>query len=196
MKRLTFSMPLFSIVPASIGVLMLWGFLAIFNALRFTQCPAWVLLQPPPAQPVALLGAPINRLYIQTENKSVYCLKRGQWSKCALLPADLQPDMAPAWLIDNFSSAFQQNNLLQVIRSNTNSFFEVSYYSLLADQRVYTCSTNIEIEMENILSSGMFVWLLIPLSGLAWSIITFVNLFIKHGQPTLWDFWGRGQRIK
>jgi len=187
-------MPFFSLILASIGVSMLWVFLIIFNALRFTQCPAWVLLPPPPANPVVLLGAPLNRLYIQTEDKSIYCLKRGQWSTCGLPTDDLQPDMAPAWLIDNFGSAFQQSNLLQVIRSN--SFFNVSYYSLLADKRVYTCSTNLEKEMENIFSSGMFVWLLIPLSGLAWSIITFVNLFIQYGQPTLWDFWGRGQRIK
>jgi hypothetical protein len=187
-------MPFFSLISTSIGVAMLWGFLTVFNALRFTQCPAWVSLQPPPENPVALLGAPINRLYIETKDGVVYCFKHGGWSKCSRPSDDFQSDMAPAWLIDKFSSAFQQKNPLQVIRSN--GFFEVSYYSLLADKKIYSCSTNIEAEMENIFSSGAFVWLLIPLSGLAWSIFTFVKLFIKYGQPTLWDFWGRGQRIK
>jgi hypothetical protein len=195
MRQPTFSLPLFSIVSASIGMSMLWGFLTIFNAIRFTQCPSWILLQPPPENPVALLGAPVNRLYIETENKSVYCLRRGQWSKCTLPPYDeLQSNMAPTWLIDNFSSAFQQSGVLQVIRSD--SFFEVSYYSLLTDKRVFSCSTNIDTEIENIFRSGLFVWLLIPLLGMAWSIASFVNLFIKYGQPTLWDFWGRGERIK
>ena len=194
MRRLTFSMPFFSLISASIGVSMLWGLLTIFNALRFTQCPAWVLLQKPPGNPVALLGAPINRLYIETADRSVYCFKHGGWSNCSRPSDDFQSDIAPAWLIDKFSSAFQQKNPLQVIRSN--GFFEVSYYSLLPDRQIYTCSTNIEAEMENIFSSGAFVWLLLPLSGLAWSILTFVNLFIKYGQPTLWDFWGRGERIK
>lgn len=187
-------MPLFSIIPASIGVLMLWCFLTVFNALRFTQCPSWVLLQQPPGNTVALLGAPLNRLYVETENKSVYCLRQGKWANCAHLQDDSEPDMAPAWLMNNFSAAFEGGNVLQVIRAN--GFFDMNYYSLHKDGRVYSCSTNINAELENIISSGAFTWLLIPLAGMVWSIATFVGLFIKHGQPTLWDFWGRGERIK
>ena len=194
MRRLRFSLPFFSIISTGIGFLMLWGFLTIFNAIRFTVCPSWVLLQPPPGNTVALLGTVINRLYVQTENKSVYCLKKDQWSTCVLPSYGLQPDMAPSWLINNSGSAFESGAVLQLIRSN--GFYQVTYYSLHADGKVFSCSTNIELELENIFSSGKFVWLLIPLTGMACSIATFVNLFIKYGQPALWDFWGRGEKIK
>ena len=194
MKRLKFSLPLFSIVPVGTGILMLFSFFTILNALRFIQCSTWVLLQKPPEQAVVLLGALHSRLYVEAESESVYCWHQGQWSKCALPPYELQPDLAPAWLIRRLESTFQIGSILQVMRSG--SFADVTYYSLLADRRVFACSTNFSSEMENIFRSGSFVWLLIPTMAIIGSVVSFVAIFIKSGQPTLWDFWGKGERIK
>lgn len=194
MGRFKFSLPLFAVIPVSIGIFMLWGFLAIFDGLRFMQCPAWVPVQPPPQPPVALLGTVRNRLYIETANHLSYCLRQGQWTNCLLPPYGFQPDRAPAWLMSRFESAFPNGTASQVIRSD--GFSEVIYYSLLTDKRVFSCSTNFSAEIENIFSSGLFLWLLIPMIGMIWSAISFFKIFIEHGEPTLWDFWGRGERIK
>ena len=194
MKRLKFSLPLFSIVPISIGVLMVFSFFIILNALRFIQCSSWDLLQKPPENATVLLGTLHNRLYVETENASVYCLQQNQWSKCALPPYKLQPDMAPSWLIGKLETTFQIGGILQVMRSG--SFSDVVYYSLLVDRQVFTCSTNFSIEIENIFRSGLFVWLLLPTIAIIWSVVSFAAIFIKHGQPVLWDFWGKGERIK
>jgi hypothetical protein len=194
MRRFSISLPFFSIVPIGIGTIMLWGFLTIFNGLRFIQCSAWVALRPPPENIVTLLGAPLDRLHIQTENKSIYCLDQGQWSKCLLSPYETEPDSAPTWLIGRLESIPQNDGILQVIRAG--SLSNVTYYSLLADGRIFACSTNFTAEVENMFRSGSFVWLLIPTLAMLWSAVSFFDIFIKYGQPTLWDFWGRGERIK
>jgi len=194
MRRLTFSLPLFSIVPISIGVLMLLAFFAIFNVLRFLQCSSWVLLQKPPENPAALLGTLNNRLFIETEDKSIYCYKQDQWSKCVLPPYKLRSDLAPSWLNPEFETKFDNRSVLQVIR--TGNFSHTTYYSLLTDRQVFLCSTNFNAELENIFRSGLFLWLLVPAIAIIWSVVSLINIFIKYGQPTLWDFWGRGTRIK
>lgn len=194
MRRFTISLPLFSIVPMGIGMLMLVGFLAIFNALRFIQCSPWASLQKPPGDADALLGTPLKRLYVRTTNNAIYCLAKEQWSKCTLPPYALQPDEAPAWLAGRLEANFQTGPVLQVIRAG--SISDVTYYALLADRRLLACSTNFTIEVENTFQSSLFVWLLIPTGGILWCSAWFINIVIKYGQPTYWDFSGRGRRVK
>src|SRR5512147_2517365 len=99
MRHLRISLPFFSIVPISTGVLMFISFLTVFNALRFIQCSSWVSLQKPPDGADVLLGIPLHRLYVRTTTNQIYCLDKGQWAKCILPPYELHPDQAPSWLI-------------------------------------------------------------------------------------------------
>ena len=194
MSRLTFSLPFFSIVPISIGILMLLVFFVIFNALRFLQCTSWVLLPIVPEKPDALLGTLNGGLFIETASKSIYCYKQNQWSKCIRPSYKFRPDVAPSWLTNALETEFEDGSVLQVIRAGNLS--HITYHSLLADRRIFSCSTNFNTEIENIFRSGLFLWLLVPAIAIIWSVVSLVSIFIKYGQPTLWDFWGRGTRIK
>lgn len=173
---------------------MLYAFIIILNALRFIQCPSWIAIQTPPEKAGILLGTLRNRLYIKTTTNTIYCLGQNQWTPCNLPPYDLQPDNAPSWVIRFLEAGFQNNSVLQAIRSD--SFVNTNYYSLLPNGHVFVCPTSFSAETENIIRSGSLVWLIIPSVGIIWSIISFLNIFIKYGQPTFWDFWGRGERIK
>ena len=173
---------------------MLYAFLIALNALRFMQCSTWNVIQNPPEQTHILLGTLRNRLYIETTSGSVYCLNQKTWSKCTLPPYDLQPDIAPSWLTNILETIFQKGDIFQTIRSD--SFIDTRYYLLLSNKQIFTCNTSFDVEAKNITHSWYFMWLIIPIIGVIWSIVSFLNIFIKYGQPTLWDFWGRGERIK
>jgi hypothetical protein len=193
MSEIKFSLPPSSIISVGTGVLMFFGFLTIFNALRFIQCSSWVLLQEPPEKAVVLLGTSLNRPYVRTTSGSIYCFEKSQWSECLLPPHELEPVSAPAWLNGKLQANFPNSDLLQVIRSD--GFSEINYYSLLADGRLLVCSTNSSAEIGNMLHSGLFVWLLIPALAMILSVVSFFKIFIKYGQPTLSDFWGVDEDI-
>lgn len=152
MKKLKFSLPLFTVVPISTGVLMLYAFIIILNALRFIQCPSWIAIQTPPKKAGFLLGTLRNRLYIKTTTNTIYCLGQNQWTPCNLPPYDLQPDNAPSWVIRFLEAGFQNNSVLQAIRSG--SFVNTNYYSLLPNGHVFVCPTSFSAETENIIRSG------------------------------------------
>ena len=195
MRRL-YSLPLSSLIPASIAILMLCGFFTIFDALRFTQCSSWTELQLPPKKVITLLGTFQNRLYVETIDKSVYCLVQNRWAKCILSPYSLNPDNAPPWLINYFKTTFQKSTVLQLIRGDNFSVVAYSYYTLGENGQIFSCSTNFNSEVVKILFSGSVMWLIIPIVIGVWSVMTFINISIKEGSPTFWDFWGRGTKIK
>jgi hypothetical protein len=192
--RRKYSLPLSSLIPASIAILALWVFFTIFNALRFTQCSSWAELQPPPKQVTTLLGTFQNRLYVKTIDKSVYCSNQNQWAECLLSPYSLNPDKAPRWLINYFETVFQKSTVLQLIRGG--NFSTVAYYTLGENGQIFACFTDFNWEVEKIFLSGSFMWLLIPFVLGVWSVMTFINIYINEGSPTFWDFWGKGTKIK
>ena len=193
MKR-TFSMPFSSIFLAGLACCSLLGFLTIFDALRFWQCSPWQGLHLPPAQITALSGYFRARLYVTAGNKAVYCLSHDQWARCSLPPFPQPPEYAPPWLLRFLETDLQKGPLSQVLRGG--SFPAVDYYALLGNGQMLACSTDFDAEVGNILFSGSVLWLLIPLVPGIWSIAVFINQFLKWGSPTLWDFWGRGTKIK
>jgi len=191
--KLTFSLPLYSIVPVITGILMLWGGLTIFNALRFLDCSSWALLPAPPQKVIHLQGVLHDEFYVKTESDKTYCFQLGQWKSCRLPPYELHSEQAPTWIMGRLSSDFHNASASQVMR--VGNFSKVVYYLLLDDGQLLTCETSLRLELENMLRSGLFFWLVVPLVVLIGSIIAFGNIFIKHAHPTLWDWWGRGKKI-
>ena len=83
---------------------------------------------------------------------------------------------------------------MQLIRGGNYSV--ISYHSLLENGQIYACSTDFNSEIEKVLFSVSALWLALPAAAGVWSAAAFINLFIRQGTPTLWDFWGRGTKIK
>lgn len=180
--------PLFSLVPFVIGILMLFIFLEMLNALRFMQCTAWIQLPAAPEKIVSLLGSWNERLYIKAENQSVNYYHAGQWSKGPLPPYEFKAERVPVWLLEAFESALQRGKVTQVVRMT--AFSQVGYYTLMADGRILTCATRFGAEIEAMLQSGQAAWLLLPLLGMLWSGISFLRMLIDYGEPVIRRGWG------
>lgn len=173
---------------------MLWGGWTIFSALRFLGCSSWSLLPATPQKVATLQGVLHGKFYVKSEGEQIYCFQLNHWTRCNLPLYELHSEQAPVWIMDRIASDFRNTSVDQAIRAG--SFDEGAYYLLLDDGQILTCETSLRLELENMLRSGLFLWLLLPFVAFIWSIVAFGNIFIRHAQPTLWDWWGRGERIK
>lgn len=192
--RLRISLPLYTIVPLLVGFAAVWGLFQVLDAVRFTTCTPWFELPAPPEPISALQGAFDDRLYAASGDRATVCLADNHWSACALPPYGVPSAQAPAWLIDLFPGGFFQPGVSAAVRSGAPA--NLTYHYLLADHRIFTCATDLDAELDGILKSGAWLWLLPPALAAAWSVYTFTRIFVQTGQPTWWDFWGKGRRIK
>ena len=100
------------------------------------------------------------------------------------------PSNARPWVM----SQVQDGKPLQLIRGGPPT--EVTYYTLTANGNMASCVTDFKSEVNGIIDSGAVFLLLIPVGIIVWCGIVFMRMFIRHGEPTLWDWSGRGTRIK
>ena len=82
--RIKFDMPLNSLIPAMLVVVMAWASLWLFDLRRFGHCQDWLALPPAPGSFSQMAGVLPNRLYLQAADEQSYCLDVGHWSTCEL----------------------------------------------------------------------------------------------------------------
>lgn len=191
MGRITFSMPPVTIAITALFIVMLLCGLNIIDFLRFKQCGAWVELPRIPVKDPELAGTLNNLPYVRSSNSSLYCLKEGQWKICSSPAWGLKPDRAPAWLAQYF---YKDEKISQWIRGDKP--VDVNYFRLLEDGRFYTCKTNLQNEADQILLSGSVLWLFPPAMIGILCVVKFFQLFFEYGDPTMWDWSGKGTKIK
>jgi hypothetical protein len=168
--------------------------MALFNGFRFMQCSSWELLSSTPNNTSEVLGAVKNTPYIKTNTGQVLCLVDLEWSNCITPSFGFQSTTAPFWTMKSLSQNFVEANIKQIIRSD--GYLQTDYYSLLSNGNIFSCSTSLENEINKIFSSSKLFWLLIPMIGFGLSISAFFKSFAQEGDPSYWDFWGRGLKIK
>jgi hypothetical protein len=191
----TFSMPWYSIIPAGLGVFMLWAVLTVFNLLGFTNCTEWKFIGSVPREDVRIIGALKNIAYLQTQDGKIYCNTQNGWKECTVPTFVLTHKDAPAWFNPWFKAIPAEAKAVQLTIAG-DYYSGQDYFALLNDGQIWSCSKNFKLETERIVQSGAVIWLIIPaaigLGCAAW----FMQIFIQNGSPTQWDFWGRGTKIK
>jgi len=172
----------------AISILMFWVSMEVFDALRYRQCTDWHPL-PPTGWVVHLSGVGQDRVYARTLDGSTYCYT-DHWQACQMSSMVSTPVNANDWV----RSQIQDEEPVELIRGG--SLTEVTYYTLTKDGIVSSCSTDFKTELNSIINSIAIIWLLIPIGIGIWSAIVDIKMFIDHGEPTLWDWFGRGTKIK
>ena len=192
--RIKFAMHLYSLIPALLVLVMAWASHWLFDLLRFGHCQDWSALPPAPGSFSQVAGVLPNRLYLQAAGEQGCCLDAGHWSACEL-PSDLSaPVEAPLVWAGSWASLPDGPGLVDLARGG--SWVQVRYIARVENGSLWSCQTNLNAELEAMLASGQIVWLAIPpgLGGLgAWA---FFSIVASEGQPTFWDFFGRGRRVK
>jgi len=188
--KIRFSMPVTSIIPVAISVLMLWVTVEVFDALRFLQCTEWHPLLPPPGWVVHLSGTGRDRVYAKTLDGTTYCYTDHWTTACTISPYASTPASARKWV----RSQIQDEEPTELIRGGSPT--EVTYYKLAKDGIVSSCSTDFKSEVNGMIDSGAIILPLIPIGIIIWCGVIFMKMFIGHGEPTLWDWSGRGTKIK
>ncbi len=192
---ITYSMPWYSIIPVGLGVLMIWAFLTILNILGFTNCTDWKSLQSAPMKDMRVTGFFKNVVYLQAQDGTTYCNEQNRWQACDTDTWFLSHKDAPTWFNPWFGELPTEAKAVQLTLAGS-PYFEHSYIALLEDDQIWSCPKHTREEVEGIMQTGAVIWLILPVAvGIACAA-WFMRIFIQHGSPTLWDFWGRGTRIK
>ena len=194
MHRIRFQISIYTSLLLLTSILMIVFFIILFNGFRFTQCSSWDLLPSTPEGTSEILGAVKNTPYLKTNTGKVFCLSNQEWSNCISPAYDFEIDSAPFWTMKTITQYVKSGNIKQVIRSN--GYLKTNYYMLLMNGDIYNCSTSIKDEINQILSSSQLFVILIPVVGFGLSLVFFIKFFLREGDPTFWDFWGRGTKIK
>ena len=194
MHRIRFQISIYSSLLLLISILMLVLLITLFNGFRFTQCSSWNQLPSAPENTSEILGAVKNTPFLRTNTGQIFCLNDQEWSTCITPAYSFEIDTAPFWSIKMLSQNLKSGHIKQVIRSN--GYLKTNYYTLLTNGEIYHCSTSIEDEINQVLSSPQLFVILIPTLGFGLSLAFFIKSFLREGDPTFWDFWGRGKKIK
>ncbi len=72
----------------------------------------------------------------------------------------------------------------------------ITYYAVMENGNILSCSTDMKTELEGILNSWAITLILLPIGLGIWSGVVLMKMFIENGQPTLWDWSGRGTQVK
>lgn len=192
--RLRYFLPWYAVVPIASGILMLWLLLSLFNWLGFSHCAAWTSLPRAPEMPVRLVDAFGGRVYVRTETDHILCHEQGRWADCMGSPYPPRLGQAPDWLVNNFIAVPVAGTIVQLIR--VSAFMDMTYYALLDSGEVIRCDARLDSQLVSMVRSGLVLLLILPLAALIWSLAVFLRIFILRGSPVLWDFFGRGTRIK
>ncbi|MCB9111014.1 MAG: hypothetical protein H6634_07175 [Anaerolineales bacterium] len=189
--RLKFSMPLYSLIPTALGLFMVWIFFEIFGLLGYTHCTDWQFFESAPRGNFRIVNIVKDKIYLRSQDGTLYCTISGQWQKCSPPVFESTQEDAPIWLHSYFTLPAAQAEPIQLTRISSRN-----YFALLENGEIWSCSTNFQTESNQIVHSRAVILLVIPaLIGFACFAI-FMKIFIERGSPVLWDFFGRGRRVK
>ena len=191
---ITYSMPPYSILPAGLGVLMFWVLITVFNLFGFTKCTAWNLIQSAPRDDVRIIGALKNSIYVQTQDGAIYCNAQNGWNKCNISTFVFSHKDAPQWF-KSFKFIPEDAAVVQIARTG-NDFSGYSNVVLLENKHIWVCPYSLKSEIEQLVSSGAVIWLVIPAAIGLGCLLWFLMIFAESGSPTFWDFLGRGTKVK
>ncbi len=170
---------------------MLLAFLTIFNILGFTNCTEWKFLQSAPQKDMRVIGTFKNIVYLKAQDGEAYCNKQNRWEKCIADTWLVSHHDAPTWFNPWFNTVPAKAKAVQLTLAG-DFYLGQTYFALLDDGQIWSCPKNFKSETEHIVQSGAVIWLIIPIAIGVWCFWWFLDIAIKHGSPTLWDFWGRG----
>jgi hypothetical protein len=191
--KLRYTLPLYSLVPALLVFLVFAAGFWIFDFLRYITCEPWEQLPAAPERVVKLIGTVKERLYVKTLNQEIYCYETNVWENCKL-PTEI------IWSENKSGNArhfFRINDkpVELVYLTRQGNFGKNHYLALMKNGDIWMCSMNLETELAHILSSGAFLWLLIPIMAGICSVIAFLKIFADEAQIVFWDFFGCGKRL-
>lgn len=195
MRRLTFSLPFYSIIPIGLGIGSIFALIGIFSLLRFMNCPTWELFKSAPIENAVIIGAWDEQVYLQSSGSPIYCNEKDQWAACSPPVYFLSQTNAPLWFTDSFFNSPENSKVKQLSRMEIFPT-TIKYYLLSENGKIWSCTTTFSAEINRSLSSWTAIWLIIPTAIGIWCMVWFMNIFIKTGDPTLWDFFGHGEKIK
>jgi len=172
-------------------ILMVAASMWIFDLLRYITCAAWEPLPTAPTKVIELIGTVRERLYVKSLDQEIYCYEAKTWKTCKV-PSEITwsnnvSGKAPPffWIND------ETGELVSLTRQG--DFSENHYFALMKNGDLWACSVNIETEFSQILLSGSFLWLVIPIVISIFGFIMFLKIFAAEGQIVFWDFFGRGK---
>lgn len=192
-NRITFSLPMICYLYAGAAAILLTGSFFIFDWLRYAQCPAWVEWPRPPQKTAALLGDLGLKPYIKSTGNTVYCYDGKAWKECSQSVYAFSPAFAPAWLTPRLVLPGNQG-IQQLLR--VGQWQNVTYVALSAGGLIWACPTTFDAEVVQMARSGMVLWVFLPLLGGLFFAWLFVSLASREASPTLWDWSGRGTKVK
>jgi hypothetical protein len=188
-------MPWYSIIPVGLGLLMLWAFITIFSLFGYINCTNWDFFLPAPSNDVRIIGALKNTIYVQSQDGTIYCNAQNGWKKCGISTFVVSHKDAPRWLNSYFKFIPEDVAVIQIARAG-NDYLGYSNVALLENRHIWSCPYSFKSEVDQLMSSGAVIWLVIPAVIGFGCMLWFLKIFAESGSPTYWDFWGRGTRVK
>jgi hypothetical protein len=194
-RAITFGMPVYSFIPTGLGILMLWVLITVFNLLGYSQCAGWKSIQPAPMGEVRVIGASKNDIYVQTPDGTLYCSTQNSWKKCKISTFVFSHKDAPLWFSAAFKFIPEAAAAAQITRAG-NDYQGYSNVVLLENRHIWVCPYSLQAEIDELVSSGTVIWLVLPAVIGVGCVVWFFMIFAKFGSPTVWDFSGRGTKVK
>lgn len=195
LDRIAILFPFYSIIPGILGWIALWAFFTMFSILRFINCPTWEVLSPAPVGTIQFASYTNDVLFIETEDGKLLCNKTAQWQICALPTYPSSNENAPDWL-KNYSHIILHKHIPIKLLTRINEYDETTYFALTSDNEILQCSTLFVSEIKKIIYSWNVLLLGIPITVGLFSAWWFFKILIEESFPVIWDWWGRGKRIK
>jgi hypothetical protein len=144
---------------------------------------------------VQVIGALKNDIYAQTQDGTFYCNTQNGWNKCKVSTFVFSHQDAPLWFNSYFKFIPEEAEAAQITRAG-NDYSGYSNVVLLENRHIWVCPYSLKAEFEQLVSSGAVIWLGIPaVIGLG-CVMWFFMIFAEFGSPTVWDFSGRGTKVK
>lgn len=113
-----------------------------------------------------------------------------QWTPNTMPYSAFTPSTARDWV----RSRVLDGKPVKLIRDGFPT--RITYYALMENGNVLSCSTDMKTELEGILNSWAITLILIPIGLGMWSAVALMKMFIENGQPTLWGWSGRGTKVR
>jgi hypothetical protein len=195
LDRLAVLFPFYSIIPVSLGLIAVWIFFTVFSILRFINCPAWENLSPAPVNTIQIVSYTNDILFVKTDGGKIYCNKGSEWQICSLPTYPSSNENAPKWL-RNYSDIILQKQISIKVLTRINGYADTTYLALSNQNEIWQCSTTFVSEVNEIVYSWKVLLLIIPVMLGLFSIWWFFKILIEEGYPVIWDWWGKGKRIK
>lgn len=198
MTRIKISMPIKSLLPLGLGMASIWAFLTAYSLAGFLICPNWQPVIQAPNDTASIRTYYNHVIFIETQSGKILCTEptSANWEECSLPSSPWERKEAPAWLTRQFKIIpDQQIPIHQVVKIIV---FDTLYnFALSEDDQIWGCSNLYSENLDQIASSGVLLFLLIPAGTGLLSAAWWFKIYIEEGHPMIWDWWsGRGKPIK